>query len=144
MVLLRSFDIRHHAKDQIATRLGKLAFEVRKASRAMDAETVHDLRVAVRRLNQSLMVFESLLPRREVKKIRARMKRLMDTAGEIRDRDIAAELMDEAGVTADNPLRTRMAEERQQAQRNLGDRIKRWNRKDFSAKWRAGLRLDTP
>ena len=142
MALPQSFDIQRYAKDQIATRLGKLAFEVRKASQAMDADSVHDLRVAVRRFNQSLIVFESLLPKREVKKARSRMKRLMDTAGEIRDRDIAGELMDDAGIAADDSLRLRIVADRKQAQRDLEDRIRRWNRKDFSAKWRTGLQLD--
>ncbi len=135
-------DILQFAREQTAIRLGKLAFEVRKASQAMDADTVHDLRVAVRRFAQSLIVFEKLLPRQEVKKIRGRLNRLMETAGEIRDRDIACELMKEAGISRGNPLRGRLMENRQKLERELGQRIRRWNRKDFSAKWRAGLQLD--
>ena len=144
MVSLENPDLLHYATDQVATRLGKLVFEVRRASQAMDAETIHDLRVAVRRFQQSLTVFETLLPMQKAKKIRARLKRLMDLAGEVRDRDIACQLLEKTGVPANDPLWSRVADGRQQAERDLKERIKRWNRKNFSAKWRTWLQLDRP
>ena len=73
--------------------IGKLAFEVLNTVRTADAETVHDLRVAIRRFNQSVAVFGSLLPKREVKRIRKRLRRVMESAGAIRDRDIALEFL---------------------------------------------------
>lgn len=130
------------ANDQITARLGKLAFEVRRASKARDAEAIHDLRVAIRRFAQSLIVFGSLVPKRDAAKIRKRLGRMMDDAGRIRDRDIAIEFLGEAGVPAEHPLRRRLAAERAAAEKDLVDRIKRWNQKNVSGKWRAALRLD--
>lgn len=130
------------ANDQIAARLGKLAFEVRRASKARDAEAIHDLRVAIRRFTQSLTVFGSLVPERDAAKIHKRLGRIMDDAGRIRDRDIAIEFLREAGVPPDHPLWKRLSRERAAAERDLLDRIERWNQKNVSGKWRAALRLN--
>lgn len=135
-------NIREYAHGQVASRLGKLAYEVRSAARKPSADAIHDLRVAVRRFGQSLVVFASLLPPKEVKKIRKRLSRVMDLTGEIRDRDIALELLAKAGVGKSDPLVSKLATGRREAERNLAEKVKRWNQSGFSAKWRAALRLN--
>ena len=137
-------DITHYANQQASARLGKLAFQVQAAAESMDADAVHDLRVAIRRFNQSLTVFASLYPKREAKKIRKRLRRVMEVAGEIRDRDIALEVLAEAGVKPEDPLSARIASERRLAEHALAEKVKRWNRANFSAKWRSALQLNLP
>ena len=138
----RDPDIFHFANEQTATRLGKLAFQVVTAAKSMDADAVHDLRVAIRRFNQSLTVFSSLFPKQESKKIRKRLDRIMEVAGEIRDRDIALEFLAEAGVKPQDPLWARIASERTLAERTLAEKVKRWNSANYSAKWRSALQLN--
>ena len=111
-------------------------------ARKPSAGAIHDLRVAVRRFGQSLAVFASLLPPKEVKKIRKRLSRVMDLAGAIRNRDIALELLAEAGVEKSSPLVRKLAAERVEAERKLAEKVKRWQQSGFSAKWRAALQLD--
>ena len=73
-----------YANAQASSRLGALAFEVHRASQTPDADAIHDLRVNIRRFAQSLLVFRSLLPQKEARKVRKRLRRMMDLAGAIR------------------------------------------------------------
>jgi CHAD domain-containing protein len=54
-----------------------------------DAERVHDMRVASRRLRAVLEVFEACFPRQEHKVVLKEVKRLADALGERRDPDVA-------------------------------------------------------
>jgi CHAD domain-containing protein len=133
-----------YANEQIATRLGNLTFQARRTANVRDAESIHDLRVAIRRFTQSIVVFSSLLPKQEVKRIRKRLRRMMDAAGEVRDRDIALEFLDEAGVAPNDPLRARIVSERAVAEHSLIEKSQRWSTSNLSGKWRAALRLNVP
>jgi len=130
------------ANEQIASRLGTLTFQVRRTAKVRDAESIHDLRVAIRRLSQSIMLFSTLLPKDEVKRIRRRLNGMMDAAAEVRERDIALQFLDEAGVSPDDPLRARILSERALAERALLDKANRWSRRNFSGKCRSALRLN--
>ncbi len=137
----RPLDLRRYACEQISDRLGALAYQVGSAAKKPNAEAVHDLRVAVRRFGQSLEIFCSVLPQRPLKKVRKRLRRVMREAAEIRDRDVALELLVQAGVPKDDPLARRLAADRRQAEGMLVQRVKRWQRNNFSAKWRSALQL---
>ena len=130
-----------YAGAQASRRLDRFAFELRRAAKSGDADAIHDLRVAIRRLSQCLRVFGQFFPARNSKKIRRRLRRIMDLAAEIRNRDITLALLREAGVNADTSLCLRITEGRKQAELRLIDSIRRWGRREFSAKWRARLRL---
>jgi CHAD domain-containing protein len=123
-------------------RLGDLAGQVRATASDPDADAVHDLRVAIRRFGQSLSIYGSLLPKPAMRKIRKRLDRMMGLAGEIRDRDIAVELFAEAGLSKSDELWRRIRSDRRASEKKLLRRVKRWNRGDFSAKWRSSLQLD--
>lgn len=129
------------ARDQVSSRLGTLVFAVRRASEKPDAEAIHDLRVAIRRLLQGLTIFSSLFPPGELKRVERRLKRTLDAAGAVRDRDIALELIEAASLSDSGPLASRIVAEREKLERKLEKRIVKWNRDDFSARWRAGLGL---
>lgn len=130
------------ANEQISSRLANLMFQVRRVATVQDVESIHDLRVAIRRFSQSITAFSSLLPKQEVKRIRKRLKTMMDAAGEVRERDITLQYLDNAGVALDDPLRGRIASERALAERILVEKTRRWNRTSRSRKWRAALRLN--
>jgi inorganic triphosphatase YgiF len=99
--------IRQYAVEQITSRLGRLVFECKRCGKALDPDAVHDLRVSIRRLNQSLRTFGSLLPDGEPRKVRRQARRLMRLAGEIRNRDVALEWMARDGVARRSALRSR-------------------------------------
>jgi len=130
------------ANEQIASRLANVMFQARRVAVVQDVESVHDLRVGIRRFSQSILAFSSLLPKAEVKRVRRQLNRMMDAAGEVRERDIALQFIDDAGVSPDDPLRSRIVSERALAERILVEKARRWSRASRSRKWRAALRLN--
>src|ERR1051326_4630890 len=90
--------MREFALLQTAVLLRRLAFEVNRTAKNGDHTAVHDLRVAIRRFSRSLQVFGQFYRDGPRKKIRGQLADLMDAAAGVRDRDIALELLAEAGV----------------------------------------------
>jgi CHAD domain-containing protein len=112
-----------------------------RADRNGDAESIHDLRVAIRRLSRCLRVFARFFPGDSWKKVRRQLAELMEAAGRVRDRDIALQLLAEAGLPARAAIATRLAAERRKASRELLLEIRRWKSRSFSRKWRSRLEL---
>lgn len=65
----------------------------------------------------------------------------MDLAAEVRNRDIALELLQQTGTNPDVRISSRLSAERKQAEQELAALLRRWGSREFSAKWRARLRL---
>jgi CHAD domain-containing protein len=59
---------------------------------AVDADAIHDLRVAIRRLRTAMEVFDGVLPRR-AKAVRRDLKRVFSALGPRRDADVALEAL---------------------------------------------------
>lgn len=133
--------IRKYAIDQGSRLLDRLIYQLNRAASAHDAESVHDLRVAIRRFQQFLRVFRQFLPRAKFKKIRRRLHGLMILSGEVRNRDIAAALLQQAGVTNHSRLSISLAREREQAQKELLKLIDGLNRRGLVRKWHSRLQL---
>jgi len=132
-------DIEKYAHEQASRRLNRFAFELRRASRSPDPDAIHDLRVSIRRLSQCLKIFSGFFPARESKKVRRRLQKILDVAAEVRDRDIAMELVRKAGVSADSPVLARLADERKLAEKRMAAALKRWARRELSSRWRTKL-----
>jgi len=131
-----------YAARQVAACLGRLAFEVRHCLRNSDADAVHDLRVSIRRFMQSLRSFESLLPRLEAKGIRKQVKTVLQQAGEVRNYDIALELLAGCGYPEDDGVINGLRRLRLEQQRLLLEQVRRLEQRKFSARWRARLQLE--
>jgi CHAD domain-containing protein len=134
-------NMREYVRLQTGILLRSLASQVNRTARTGDADTVHDLRVAVRRLSRCLRVFAQFYPGRSWKQMRRRMADLMDACGSVRDRDIAIGLLETAGVPAASPLVRRLDEERRAANRELRRELRRWKDRGFRRQWRARLEL---
>jgi len=79
--------------------LAKVDREVEKLRKGQcDPDTVHDVRVAVRRLEQCLEVWEPCFKRKPLRPLRKQVKAIRKAAGNVRDLDIAADLFREAGI----------------------------------------------
>jgi CHAD domain-containing protein len=130
-----------YAHWQTATLLRRLAKEAGKAVRSSDADTVHDLRVAIRRMRGCLRLFAHFYPSKGRKELGKELKNLMHAAGEVRDRDIALELLADAGVPPASAAARRLDSERKDAARELRDALKGWKGGRFSREWRARLEL---
>jgi CHAD domain-containing protein len=134
--------IRDFAVSQMNRLLSDLAFEAHRATKSRDPEVIHDLRVAVRRFGEALRLFPEFFPHWEVKKIRKRLNRMMDLTSEIRNRDVALRYLGKEKVK-DPVLRASLQRDRRIHEREFTRMIRRWTSRDFSAKWRIGLSLNS-
>jgi CHAD domain-containing protein len=133
--------VRKHASDQASVLLRRMAFQAGRTSQLKDADTIHDLRVSVRRLTECLRVFDQFFPRERVKRVRRKLDLLMGLASEVRNRDIALVLLRRAAIPAGSPLVSTLAQERDGAVRVLREALKRWSRHGSHRRWRARLGL---
>lgn len=133
--------IRRFALEQTANLLGRLVFQTHHALRTHDPEAIHDLRVSIRRFNQCLRVFEQFFPARETKKIRKRLRAILDAAAKVRDRDVALELLAAAGMSKAGPLGRALAAQRSEMLGEFRQLLKRFQSRGYSSRWRARLGL---
>jgi CHAD domain-containing protein len=101
-------------------RLKQLAAELRRTGeRPDDADAIHDLRIAIRRFKTCLGAFGQLRNRRPARKIRRRLRELMDLCGAVRNCDIALELLAAVGAEEGGTLQKRLRRQRSRAERDL-------------------------
>jgi CHAD domain-containing protein len=133
--------MRQYARQQTALLLGRLSVAVNRAAREADAASIHDLRVAMRRLSRCLRVFAPLYPDGSWKKMRRRIAALLAAAGAVRDCDIGLELVARAGVARGSAIVAQLTAQRRTAGRDLLLEIRRWKSRDYPRQWRSRLEL---
>ena len=133
--------MREYVRERGSTLLRRLAFRINRAAKVHDADSIHDLRVAIRRFEQCLRTFEDFFHGGHKKKIHRRLRKIMSLCGEIRNRDIARDLLKDAGAAASSSIASKLSRERKQAQHELLEILERWNKRDLSRKWSARLGL---
>ncbi len=133
--------MREYARQQTALLLGRLGVALNHAAREGDADSIHDVRVALRRLSRCLRLFAPFYPDGSWKKIRRRIAKLMASAGAVRDCDIAIELMVRAGIARRSAMIAQLAAQRRKTGRDLLLEVRHWKNRDFPTKWRTRLEL---
>jgi CHAD domain-containing protein len=134
-------NMRDYALGQTRILLERVALQVNRAAVDGDSEAIHDLRVAIRRLRCCLRTFAQFYPAKSWKPVRRRLRELTEACGGVRDRDIAIELLEKAGVEADAPLVRQLGEERGAAEAELRRELGRWREDGFRQRWSARLEL---
>lgn len=129
------------AQMQIAALIAKLTAQVKHAAENADEAAVHDLRVAIRRLSRGLRAFGQFFPGKSWKQIRLELSELMDKAAAVRDRDIAVELLEEAGVANRAQIITTLGKERSAAAKALRAALHDWIGRDTPRQWKGALSL---
>jgi len=133
--------MRDYARKQTAALLTKLAEEIQRAAEDGVPDAIHDLRVSIRRLSRCLRAFAPFYPGRSWKKARAELSDLLHTAGEVRDRDIALEMLARAGVARRSVIVARLEAQRTRAHLELVEEIRRWRDRRITGKWRSRLEV---
>jgi CHAD domain-containing protein len=136
---------RQFAREQAAHRLARVAFETKRVldtaeSSPASVDAVHDFRVSTRRFRAVLDTFGMFFPGRECERVRSKIRKAFRAAGDVRNRDIALELIAKA-ETPSGVLETALRDERVAYYRQLQEALRVWTRKDFSARWRERLNL---
>lgn len=133
--------MRGYVNRQLSDLLRRVVFELHRAPKAPGDEAIHDLRVAIRRFLQVSKVFSQFMPAKELKRVRRRLRKVLNSSGEVRERDIALEFFDRALIPQDAAPRERLVRERRRAQRRLAASLGKWSRKDLTSDWRSALEL---
>jgi len=133
--------MREFARQQTSLLLGRLSVAVDRAAHQADAASIHDLRVAMRRLSRCLRVFAPLYSDGSWKKMRRRITALLAAAGAVRDCDIALDLVARAGIARRSALVAQLAAQRRKTGRDLLLEIRRWKGRDYPRRWRSRLEL---
>jgi CHAD domain-containing protein len=131
----------HYARRQTALLMGRLAEALERAAKEVDEESIHDVRVAMRRLNRCLQVFAPFYPPGSAKKVRRRISALMSAAGAVRDCDIAIELMGRAGLPRRSAIVIELTAQRRKAGHELMRGIRRWKSRGQLHRWHKRLGL---
>jgi CHAD domain-containing protein len=74
--------------ESLGQRWRKYLKELRRCKKAFSEESVHDLRVATRRLISTLIVIELVLPDARARRLQKRLKRLFDALSPLRDTQV--------------------------------------------------------
>jgi len=138
---LGSLTIESYARAQAEALLERLAWQVRHTAKRCDPEAVDDLRVVVRQLVNCLRVFKQFFPDRPRKKIRRQLQVMKDLAGEVRNRDIALEILASVLSRPDEELVTQLTHERERGKGEFVEALHRWTRRNLFRKWRETLGL---
>jgi len=133
--------MRDYARQQTAVLMGRLGVVLNRAAREADVDSIHDVRVALRRLSRCLRVFAPFYPDGSWKKIRRRIAKLLAAAGAVRDCDIAIELVVSAGISRRSAMVSQLAAQRRKNGRDLLLEIRRWKDRDFPREWHSRLEL---
>jgi CHAD domain-containing protein len=133
--------MREHVRTQTAILLRRFSFQMTRAARFADADSIHDLRVAIRRLSRCLRLFSKFYPDDSWKKIRKELSVILHAAGDIRDRDIAVELLVKAEVPRRSAIYAQLQSERRKAAGELRIKVRNWKADHSPRKWRSRLGL---
>jgi CHAD domain-containing protein len=129
----------HFAVEQTRRLLKRLSIQIARATRSPDSESVHQLRVAIRRFTQSIAVYKPYFPEKEVQKSRRRLKKIMTAAGEVRNCDIALKYLGRWRAPDIEHLQQKLESRRKESTRSLEDELERWRDRQMLAKWRTTL-----
>src|SRR5689334_6057973 len=100
--------MRTFVHQQTLALLRRFALNVTRAARSGSPDTVHDLRVSIRRLSRCLRVFSKFYAGGEAKKLRRRIRKLMNACARVRDRDVAMTVLATAGYSANSAVMRRL------------------------------------
>jgi CHAD domain-containing protein len=111
-------------------------FALHDALRRHDAASVHRMRVSIRRLQQVLRVFDQYLSKTGVKHVKKQLKKCLQAAGELRNYDVALEILEKHGSRLPQ-LKTARTE----SKKTFRSTLQQITHKDLAVKWRDDLGL---
>lgn len=132
-------ETRQFAGEQTGRLLRHLAFQMNQGVKSCTPDSVHDVRVAIRRFTQAIAVFRPCYPGKDMRKIRRRLKDVMKAAGEVRDCDVALKLLSKSRMPDSRIVQSKVRNRRKEAAHVLVGELKRWTDRQMSIKWRAAL-----
>ncbi|MBX3268323.1 MAG: CHAD domain-containing protein [Acidobacteria bacterium] len=93
----------HQAGKVLAWRGEKVIEQLSEAVRPENAEGIHDLRVAIRRLRTAMQDLGSISDKKAGRKLDKELKAIADLAGKVRDHDVAIAVLEKLAGEAEAP-----------------------------------------
>ncbi len=118
--------MKQYVRKQCHARLTALDKAIRTLRKSPQApEALHGVRVSTRRLQQCLRLFPAFLPKKSARKLKRRLRRLMEHCGLVRNWDIAQVTLKTAKLLSPE-LRARCKAERSRHHAFLISHLERW------------------
>jgi CHAD domain-containing protein len=136
--------LKDYISRQSEARFDRFAYQLGHSRKSTPPDSVHDLRVSIRRYESCLAVFETFFPPRPVQKFQRRLRKVLKPAGAVRDSDIALGLAKAAGVINGAPLLKEITKQREHLAKAFRDDVKGWAKQNSSDKWRRRLAVTAP
>lgn len=133
-----SGSIREFAAASIGALADQTAFHMAHLVKSGDEESVHRLRVSIRRFQQALRLFPQFLDDRQAVKIKLQARALLKAAAEVRNRDISIALFAREG--GQPALLARLESERNEKVRELRALARHSSR--GAGRWRSRLGIE--
>ena len=108
-------------------------------TKGSEGDPIHDLRVSIRRLIQGLRLFRDFLPKAEVKQIRKLLRPMIDLTSEVRNRDIAIELISDSKNTR---LKQQIRKDRKAWAERFQQAVRQWKTDRLLIQWRNTLEVN--
>ncbi len=119
--------------------LDHLAKEIHKAAKKPDPEAVHDVRVAIRRTRECLKVFAPAFPSSVARTIDKKLSKVLEAAGELRNFDIAMELLKDSGLPKAGELIREIRQDRITHASDFTHALSKLDEGDIAKKWKSKL-----
>jgi CHAD domain-containing protein len=133
----RALTLGGYAQQCLEQHVDRVIAEIEGAGAGLDADRVHDLRVAIRRVREAVRVFTPLGAAERASHLLKRLKGLMEAAAAVRDLDIAMELAAVAGLARDGALMAEFLANREDARERLALLVEKAARPKFTERLRA-------
>ena len=117
-----------------------LAAFARAAKHPRDPETAHNLRVAMRRFQQCLEMFDGLFVPKPVANLRKKLRKLMNLCGAKRDYDVGLEVLAQAGLPPHHSVAMKFRQRQDSGSRALARHLAKRSSDEESDRWRKKLR----
>lgn len=132
---------RDFASNFLLRQIDRVVFQSTRAIKSRDEESVHDLRVAIRRLIQGLAVFRPNFTSKKPRKMRKCLKQVLSLAGVVRDYDIALDCIAKLQSPHAERIRETLRAERKKAEAPLVENLKHMVLRKASRQWRREFEL---
>ena len=133
--------MKSYVNRQASALLRRLAVRMRAAEKDGTADAIHDLRTSIRRLSECLRTFDTFFPDGQAGRLRGELRELIHLAGDVRNRDIAAELFTKGGMPSDDKFLAKLGKARRAAELTLVQKLKTLEQDDFANRCRRELKL---
>lgn len=126
---------RHVAAEHFTRLLHRFAAQLQETSRSPAPDPIHDLRVSIRRFDQILSTLKDWFDSRKLQTVRRQLKTLFDAAGDVRDCDIAIDLIARSGLNDVAEIAEALHVRRKGAEHRLAASMRGMIRRRAAASW---------